>query len=64
MDITEIIERAGGVTKVARECGLTHPSVSVWTQVPPRHVLTVARLSNLTPHEIRPDIFGAPQEAA
>lgn len=60
MTTTDIITKAGGVTAVARACGLTHPSVSVWRQVPPRHARTVAKLAGLHPNDIRPDLYDPP----
>lgn len=64
MDIRDIIRRAGGVTNVAAACGITHASVSVWTRVPPRHVRTVAAMTGIPPHELRPDIFDPPERSA
>ena len=66
MRILDIIAQSGGVTRVARECGITHPTVSGWKLVPPHHVRTVARLAGIPEHVIRPDIFGPPpaEEAA
>lgn len=61
MNISDIITKAGGVNLVARECALTHPSVSVWKRVPPRHVRTVAALARLHPSEVRPDLYDPPQ---
>lgn len=66
MDTKQIIAKAGGVVKVARALGLTHPSVSVWKQVPPPHVRAVANMAGLHPSEVRPDLYdppGAPQSA-
>lgn len=64
MDTKDIIAKAGGVTRVARAVGLTHPSVSVWERVPPRHVRTVAKLAGLHPSEVRPDLYDAPDQRA
>jgi DNA-binding transcriptional regulator YdaS (Cro superfamily) len=64
MDIRSISQRAGGVTKVAAACGIGHPSVSVWTAVPPRHVRTVASMAGLHPHDLRPDLYDPPAAPA
>ncbi len=58
-DVTRIaVEKAGGPKRVAPECGCTRQAVSKWTRVPPKHVLTVERLSGVSRHALRPDIYG------
>ena len=59
MDTQSIIRRAGGPTKVARAIGLrSHATVIGWKRVPDVHVRIVARMAGLTPHDLRPDVFG------
>lgn len=49
MDTAHIIEKAGGVAKVARALGLSHVSVSKWQRrgLPPGRVVAMHRLSGL-----------------
>lgn len=58
------IRIAGGAAAVASEIGVTRAAVSNWKECPPKHVLTLERLSQgrVSRHEIRPDVFG-PEEA-
>lgn len=58
MDTREIIRLAGGPSKVARASRRHHATVIGWARIPAEHVLTIARMSGISPHEIRPDVFG------
>ncbi|MBS1056645.1 helix-turn-helix domain-containing protein [Gluconobacter kondonii] len=61
MDIEDVIRAAGGPKKVGAAIQRSHSAVCKWRRVPPIHVITVARLANLDPHVIRPDIFPQPR---
>lgn len=54
--------------RIARELGITHGAVSQWRHVPADRVLDVERLTGVSRHILRPDIFGplspTPQEPA
>ena len=58
MNTREIIRRAGGPLKVAKAVGRHHATVIGWRRVPAEHARTVARMAALTPHDLRPDVFG------
>lgn len=63
-NISELIDRSGGVTKFARELGLPIATVSSWglrNQIPVKRVLDVERITGVPRHELRPDIYPAPQ---
>lgn len=55
--MAEISATRGLALKIATACGLHRTSVVEWKKVPPRHVLTVAKLLKRTPHSIRPDLY-------
>ena len=56
---------AGGNVGIAREIGnITPQAVSQWRRVPAERVVEVERISGVPRHELRPDIFPAPVEAA
>jgi len=55
--MAEISATRGLAGKIAAACGLHRTSVVEWKQVPPRHVLTVAKLLKRSPHSIRPDLY-------
>ena len=64
MNVKDIIKAAGGVTSVARTLGIKHPSVCGWRRVPAEHVMAVSRLTGIPPHQLRQDVFPAPEEVA
>ncbi len=53
MNVSDIIEKLGGTTAVARLCKVAPPSVSEWRS---RNVIPRARLMYL--ELLRPDVFG------
>jgi len=63
----DVIEAAGGNTKVADTLGLNRRAVWQWSDndmIPPTRVLAMERLSGVSRHSIRPDIYGPEPEAA
>lgn len=59
--LKNVIDRAGGPTSLAKALGISTAAVSQWRKVPAKRVGTVANLVGLSPHEIRPDLFPAPE---
>ncbi len=56
------IEAAGGVTKLAHMLEIAPPSIHGWSKVPVLRVLEVERITGVSRHDLRPDIY--PREAA
>ncbi|MFB9952069.1 transcriptional regulator [Rhizobium puerariae] len=59
-------EKAGGPAALAKALGgVSSQAVSQWKKVPAERVLDVERLTGVSRHELRPDVFGAaPQPEA
>jgi len=57
------INRAGGVRALARLLGINASAVSRWTQVPPRQILSIERLTGVPREELRPDLYLPPKPA-
>lgn len=53
-----IFSKPGFASVIARHLKVTHQNVAAWNKVPPHHVMAVASLIEMTPEQIRPDIFG------
>ncbi len=63
------IAAAGGPLEMSRKLGFSSPSsITNWRRrngkVPAEHVGPVSRISGIPPHELRPDLFAAPAQAA
>lgn len=54
------IDAAGGLTKLAESLGVTKQAVAQWDEVPPLRVLAVERVSGVSRHELRPDLYPEP----
>jgi hypothetical protein len=52
-----VFSKNGFAADIARHLETTHQNVSQWNRVPAHHVTEVADLLNMTPEQIRPDIF-------
>lgn len=53
-------EKAGGVTKLASEIGVKHPSLHSWKQIPANRVRDIERVTGIPDYELRPDLFRPP----
>lgn len=62
----ELLKRRGLKAKqVAKELGVSEPAVSHWSRsrVPAERVIDVERVTGISRHDLRPDIFGASEAA-
>src|SRR5215472_6004225 len=58
------VERYGSMAALARHIGVFPQALHAWTvtiPVPMRHVAALAEATGLARHELRPDIYEAPQ---
>lgn len=62
--LQKVIERAGSQRKLAQALGITDSAVSQWARVPTSRVLDIERLTGISRHDLRPDIYPRDQEAA
>jgi len=56
--------RAGGLAKLAFALGIRHQAFYSWKRVPAERVLAFERLTGISRHEQRPDLFGPPPDVA
>ena len=58
------VAAAGSLSDLATKLGLTLQAVCQWNEVPPERCLEVERLTGVSRHELRPDIYGPPPKRA
>ncbi len=56
--LSEAIRVAGGVSELAREIGISQPSVSNWIRVPAERVVSVEAVTGVDRATLRPDLYG------
>lgn len=57
--LNEAIRAAGGVSELARQIGISQPSVSNWLRVPSERVIAVEAATGVSRTVLRPDLYGA-----
>ncbi|HEY2758112.1 MAG TPA: molecular chaperone TorD family protein [Pseudolabrys sp.] len=57
--LSNAIRAAGGVSELARQIGISQPSVSNWIRVPAERVLAVEAVTGIDRARLRPDLYSA-----
>jgi DNA-binding transcriptional regulator YdaS (Cro superfamily) len=60
------IDQAGGLAALGRALGITPQAINNWkaSGIPADRVLDVERITGISRHELRPDVFGSAEVAA
>jgi TorA maturation chaperone TorD len=61
--LNEAIRAVGGVSELARQLGISQPSVSNWTRIPAERVTAVESLTGVNRMVLRPDLFDENQSS-
>ncbi|MBI4367334.1 MAG: molecular chaperone TorD family protein [Deltaproteobacteria bacterium] len=61
--LNEAIRAVGSVSELARQLGISQPSVSNWTKVPAERVMSIETLTGINRVVLRPDLFSERQMA-
>jgi TorA maturation chaperone TorD len=56
--LSEAIRAAGGVSELARQIGISQPSVSKWEHIPAERVVSVEAITGVNRSFLRPDLYG------
>ena len=62
--LSEAIRAAGGVGELARQLGISQPSVSNWDRVPAERVLMVEATTGIDRRVLRPDLYQEREDVA
>lgn len=62
--VAKAAEKAGGLVKLAEALGIKHQSFYSWDRVPAGRALEIARIAEVDPSIIRPDIYPSASPAA
>lgn len=62
--LSEAIRAVGGVTELARQIGISQPSISNWTRIPAERVVAVEAVTGVNRTMLRPDLYGEKQMTA
>ncbi|MFG1238029.1 Cro/CI family transcriptional regulator [Xanthobacter autotrophicus DSM 597] len=67
--LRKAIEAAGGGAELARRLNVRRQAIYQWREVPPLRVLEIERVTGISRHVLRPDLYGPapsplPQETA
>jgi len=57
--LSEALRVAGGVSELARQIGISQPSVSNWIRVPAERVVSVETATGVDRAVLRPDLYGS-----
>jgi len=61
--LSEAIRAAGGISELARQIGISQPSVSNWIRVPAERVISVEAITGVDRAMLRPDLYGEKRPA-
>jgi TorA maturation chaperone TorD len=56
--LSEAIRAVGGVSELARQIGISQPSVSNWMRIPAERVVSVEAVTGIDRSTLRPDLYG------
>ncbi|WP_296584257.1 Cro/CI family transcriptional regulator [Xanthobacter sp.] len=58
--LKKAIEAAGGGAELARRLNVRRQAIYQWREVPPLRVLEIERVTGISRHVLRPDLYGPP----
>lgn len=55
--VREAASHVGGLSALAKLMGVAHTTFYQWKEVPPNRVLQIEKLTGVSRHELRPDLY-------
>lgn len=62
--LERLFKATATMTNLAVKLGITPQTVSGWSDIPPEHCLAIEKITGISRHELRPDIYGPAKEQA
>src|SRR5688572_15633085 len=62
--LEQAVSAVGGISELARQIGISQPSVSNWNRVPAERVLIVEAATGVDRKVLRPDLYGEANAAS
>lgn len=56
--ISDVVNAAGGMSALATALGISAQAICQWHRVPPTRVIEVEKITGISRHDLRPDIYG------
>jgi DNA-binding transcriptional regulator YdaS (Cro superfamily) len=57
LPLRRAIDAMGSQLELARALGLPKQSINNWRRIPPHHVIRIEKLTGVSRHDLRPDIY-------
>jgi DNA-binding transcriptional regulator YdaS (Cro superfamily) len=55
--VLEAAMRIGGLSELARKLGIRHTAFYRWAEVPAKRVLKIEKITGISRHDLRPDLY-------
>ena len=62
--ILDVIKAVGSQRKLASRLGISHQSITQWRQIPSTRAIEIEKITGISRHRLRPDVFGPPDTLA
>lgn len=62
--LDDMLAVAGGAAALAKNLKISRSAISQWRRVPVNRVLEIEKLTGISRHDLRPDIYGSPSRQA
>lgn len=55
--VAKAVKKAGGESSLARQLSIKHNAFYVWKRIPAERVLKIERITGISRHDLRPDLY-------
>lgn len=62
--VKRVIKAAGGASELARKLSISRAAVAQWKHIPIQRVSEIEKITGISRHDLRPDIFSESSDRA